>query len=136
MFLGADDLRFHRGWLAAAQAALGPGIGVVGTNDLGNPRVMAGEHATHFLVTREYADRGLIDGKPGLLFEGYAHEYCDDELVGTAKHRGAWAFAEGSRVEHLHPTYGKAPMDASYAAQRQRMRASVVLFRQRRRLWT
>lgn len=136
LFLAADDLRFHPGWLSAAQAALHPGVGVVGTNDMGNPRVISGRHATHCLVTREYVERGLIDGSPGLLYEGYVHEFTDDELVGTALHRGAWAFAAGSLVEHLHPSWGKAPMDASYARQRQRMAVSRPLFLKRRRLWT
>lgn len=135
LFLAADDLRFHPGWFEAAKAVLAPGIGVVGTNDLGSPRVLAGEHATHSLVTREYAELGLIDGRPGLLNEDYAHEYVDDELVGTAKKRGAWAFARDSVVEHLHPSWGKAEMDDLYAAQRDRMRAGVGLYRMRRALW-
>jgi len=137
LFLAADDLLFHPGWLDAAVAQLGPGIGVVGTNDLGSPRVMAGQHATHSLVTRSYVDEfGTID-EPGLvLHEGYPHEYVDDELVGTAKHRGAWAFAADARVEHLHPNWGKARSDPVYAQQRARMRAGAPLYQQRRRLWT
>jgi hypothetical protein len=136
LFLGACDLRFHPGWLEAATAKLTDGIGVVGTNDLGNARVMAGDHATHSLITREYADLGTIDGHPGILFEGYHHEYVDDELVGTAKKRGAWAFAADSVVEHLHPSWGKAPLDTLYAGQRMRMRFSRNLFHSRRLLWT
>lgn len=137
LFLAADDLLFHSGWFEAALAHLGPGIGVVGTNDLGSPRVMRGEHATHSLVTRSYVDQfGTVD-EPGLvLHEGYPHEYVDDELVGTAKHRGAWAFAVESHVEHLHPNWGKARSDALYAQQRSRMRAGAALYQQRRRMWT
>lgn len=137
MFLGADDLRFHPGWLEAALEALGDGIGVVGTNDLTNPRTMRGEHSTHSLVTREYVDVfGTIDEPRKVLHEGYRHEYVDDELVGTAKKRGAWAFAAHSYVEHLHPMAGKAPMDPLYAAQAERMRMSRNLYRRRRLLWT
>lgn len=137
LFLGADDLEFHPGWLKAAVWKLTNGIGVVGTNDLGNPRVMAGLHATHSLVTRRYADDfGTIDRPGEILHEGYHHEYVDDELVGTAKRRGAWAFAAESIVEHLHPHWAKAPTDPLYAAQAQRMRASRELFQRRRRLWT
>jgi hypothetical protein len=136
LFLGACDLRFHPGWLDAAKAKLAPGIGVVGTNDLGNPRVIRGDHATHSLVTRAYADLGTIDGQPGILHEGYHHEFVDDELVGTAKHRKAWAFAPDSVVEHLHPSWGKAPTDHLYDAQRIRMAASWRDYRTRRRLWT
>lgn len=137
MFLAASDLRFHPGWFEAVTAKLGPGIGVVGTNDLGSPRVMAGEHSTHSLVTRAYADEfGTIDQRGAVLHEGYVHEYVDDELVGTAKHRGAWAFAAESHVEHLHPDWGKAERDAMYADQRRRMSRSADLFKRRRRLWT
>jgi hypothetical protein len=137
IFLGADDLRFHPGWLEAARSQLLPGIGVVGTNDLGSPRVMAGEHATHSLVTRAYADEhGTLDGPGAILCERYVHEYVDDELVGTAKLRGAWAFAVDSHVEHLHPNWGKGKMDKLYAQQGRRMRADRALHQQRARLWT
>lgn len=136
-FTGADDLQFHAGWLAAALAALTGPIGVVGTQDLCNPRVIAGEHATHFLVARWYVEQhGTIDGTGLLFHEGYWHECVDDELVGTAKHRGAYAFAADSIVEHLHPMAGKAPMDDMYAQQRVRLREGRRIFRQREHLWT
>jgi len=137
LFLGADDLHFHPGWLEAATAKLAPGIGVVGTNDLGSKRVMAGIHATHSLVTRTYAETfGTIDEPGKILHEGYPHEYVDDELVGTAKHRKAWAFAFDSRVEHLHPAWGKAPVDAMYGQQRRRMAQGRPIFEARKHLWT
>jgi hypothetical protein len=137
IFCGADDLLFHAGWWQAAVAQLGDGIGVVGTNDLGSPRVMAGEHATHSLVTRVYADRhGTIDQPGRILHEGYEHEFVDDELVGTAKHRQAWAFAADAHVEHLHPNWRKAPTDRLYQQQGARMRRGRALFERRQRLWT
>ena len=135
LFTAADDLHFHPGWYEAAVAQLTPGIGVVGTNDLGSPRVMAGEHSTHSLVTREYADRGTIDEPRKIYCELYIHEFVDDELVGTAKRRGAWAFAADAHVEHLHPDWGKAPSDRMYANQRARMRASRATYLKRRSLW-
>lgn len=135
IFTGADDLHFHPGWYEAAMAAMGPGIGVVGTNDLGSPRVMAGEHSTHSLVARWYADLGTIDEPRKIYCEQYVHEYVDDELVGTAKKRGAWAFASDARVEHLHPNWGKASSDRMYDAQRSRMRAGRAVFNKRRSMW-
>lgn len=135
IFLGADDLRFHPGWLTAACARLAPGIGVVGTNDLGNARVMSGQHATHCLVARAYAQLGTIDDPTRLLHEGYWHEFVDDELVGTAKKRRAWSFAPDSIVEHLHPAWGKAPLDALYAEEPERMRYGRRIYARRRRLW-
>ena len=137
IFLAADDLHFHPGWLDAVIDQLVPGIGVVGTNDLGSPRVTSGEHSTHSLVTREYADRyGTLERPGEILFEGYIHEYVDDELIGTAKARASWAFAFDAHVEHLHPNWKKAPNDALYAKQWSRMRKSKNLFMERRRLWT
>ncbi|MEX5637406.1 hypothetical protein [Parafrankia sp. FMc2] len=138
LFLAACDLKFHPGWYQAARAQLTTGIGVVGTNDLGSPRVTAGEHATHSLVTRVYADRpGATADRAGeVLHEGYWHEFVDDELVQVARVRGAWAFAADSHVEHLHPDYDKAPSDALYRRRRPRMRQGAALFRQREPLWT
>lgn len=137
LFLGADDLAFHPGWLERAQARLDtPGVHVVGTNDLGNSRVVAGEHATHSLVTRWYVDHhGTIDEPGKVLHEGYEHEFVDDEFVATAKKRAAWAFAADSIVEHLHPLWGKAPTDPLYDDQARRMRIGRRLYRRRSHLW-
>jgi len=136
LFLGADDLHFHPGWYPAARVLLGGGIGVVGTQDLApTARSQAGEHATHFLVAREYVARGTIDEPGKLLHEGYPHEYVDDEFVQTAKKRNAWAFAADSVVEHLHPSWGKAPRDPLYDGQRRRMNAGRAVLVRRRHLW-
>lgn len=135
LFLGADDLTFHPGWLQAATAKLTPGIGVVGTQDLCNPRVKRGEHATHFLVTREYAELGQIDGEPGLLCQVYRHNCTDDELIAAAKKRGAYAFAAESIVEHHHPMAGTAPMDPTYEKGTGSLRLDRRLFRRREHLW-
>lgn len=136
VFLAADDLHFHPGWLTAAIRQVRVGTGVVGTQDLANSRVLKGEHSTHSLVVRDYVDRfGTIDEPDKVLHEGYWHEYVDDELVGTAKHRNAWVFAGQSVVEHLHPMVGKAPRDALYDLQKLRTHRSRPLFMQRRPLW-
>lgn len=136
LFLGADDLHFHPGWLTAAIRQVRAGTGVVGTQDLANTRVLKGEHSTHSLVVRTYVDRyGTIDEPGKVLHEGYWHELVDDELVETAKHRNAWVFAGNSVVEHLHPMAGKAPTDHIYELQRLRMHRSRPLFLQRRPLW-
>ncbi len=135
IFTGAIDLAFDPLWLDACLVRIGHGAQVVGTNDLANGRTAAG-HSTHTLVTRDYAARGLIDGRPGLLCEDYLHEYCDDELVGTAKARGVYMHAADAVVEHLHPMAGKADWDDTYRAMRVRMRADRGLFNRRRQLWT
>jgi len=135
IFTGAIDLHFLPGWLEAAEALLDEQVRVVGTNDLTNERT-AHEHSTHTLVARDYVGRGLIDGRPGLLCEDYIHEWCDDELVGTAVKRGAYAHADDSIVEHLHPMAEKAEWDETYLRMRTRMRADRALFNRRRQLWT
>jgi hypothetical protein len=136
MFLGASDIQFHAGWFEAATLRLFDGIGVVGTNDLGSKRVMAGNHSTHSLVTREYVDRfGTIDQRGVVLHEGYPHEFVDDEFVQTAMHRNAFAFATDSIVEHLHPNWGKGESDDLYDGQAFRMRMGRKLYKQRQHLW-
>jgi glycosyltransferase involved in cell wall biosynthesis len=139
LFLGADDLRFHPGWLSAGLALFADDrIGVVGTQDLApTERARTGQHATHSLVRRTYVDEcGTIDRRGLVLHPGYWHEYVDDELIATARARGAFAFAEHSVVEHLHPSWGKAPTDELYQQQRRRMSHGRALFARRRRLWT
>ena len=135
IFTGAIDLHFHEGWLEAAEWMLEGLTQVVGTNDLTNPRTAEG-HSTHTLTTRDYASRGLIDGRPGLLCEDYIHEYVDDEMIGTARKRGVYAHAVDAIVEHLHPMAGKADWDDTYRAMKSRMRADRGLFNRRRALWT
>jgi hypothetical protein len=137
LFLGADDLHFHRRWLQRCLLRVEKGASVVGTNDLCNPRVMQGDHSTHSLVTRDYCDTlGTIDRPGQVLHDGYPHEYVDDEFVATAKHRGVFLMARDAHVEHLHPMSGKAPMDALYEQQQARMRVGLRIYKRRCRLWT
>lgn len=137
IFMGATDLKFHPLWYDRAVALIDETTHCVGTNDLGNPRVLLGQHSTHSFVTREYADkRGTVDGKREVLFEGYPHEYCDDEFVYTAKSRGSYKFCKDSVVEHLHPLWGKGEWDDSYRATDDRVRDGYRLFTRRSKLWT
>lgn len=125
VFLVGDDVRFHAGWLDhAQQTARRTGAKLIGTNDLGNARVVAGQHATHMLIARDYIDEtGASWDIPGfdapsgagiICHEGYTHWYVDDELVTAAKQRGAWAPSLSSIVEHLHPLWGKGDNDSTY----------------------
>jgi hypothetical protein len=116
LFLVGSDVRFHPGWLDHAQAAITDAVHVLGTNDLANPRVTSGQHATHLLVRRSYVDEvgASWDGPGVVAHEGFRHWFCDDEIVTAAKQRGTWAPCLTSKVEHLHPAWGKAPMDEVY----------------------
>lgn len=134
VFLGADDLRFHPKWDKNAVAVhRSTGKPVVGTNDLGNPAVIAGRHATHSLVHRSY--RGTIDEPELLVHEGYSHNWVDTEFCETAMHRDAFAFAFDSIVEHLHPFWGKSPDDVIYERGREGYHHDRRHFQRRRKLW-
>ena len=137
IFTGADDLDFHFGWADHA-INLGERTGkrVLGTNDLGNPAVKRGTHSTHSLVHRSYAnDLGTID-QPGLIYhEGYHHNWCDVELIDTARSRNEFQFVARSHVEHLHPHWGKAPDDRTYQAGLEHFRDDRLLYQRRRQLW-
>jgi len=138
LFTGADDLHFHPGWFPhAVLASASKGCRVIGTQDLGNRRVMKGEHSTHSLVDRSYIDEmGTIDERGKLLHEGYVHEFVDDEFVETARHRDEFVFAWNSIVEHLHPLWGKAPTDELYEGHRKRMNLGRRVYTKRKPLWT
>lgn len=135
LFIGADDLHFHDGW-ADPLLDLAQRYGLVGTNDLHNPEVLAGEHATHYLVTRAYANLGTIDGHEPLLHEGYTHNYCDTEAIVTAKHRGQFRPCLDSVVEHLHWAWGLAGIDDTYNKGAKHVHADQALFTSRAHLWT
>ena len=134
LFLTGDDVKFHPGWLDHAQHVANIlEAFVVGTNDLGNPRVMAGEHATHLLVKRSYVDEvgASWDGPGVVAHEAYRHWFVDDELVTAAKQRGVWQMALGSIVEHLNPLWGKAENDEVYELGQSFAEVDRDLFRQR-----
>lgn len=137
VFCGADDLVFHPGWAdAAISVVLEQDVCFVATNDLGNPTVMAGTHATHPLVCRDYAvECGTID-TPGLIYhEGYWHQYVDNEATGTAKYRECFGFAKDSVVEHMHPIWGKAERDETYRIGDEHRNEDRDLWRARRSMW-
>jgi hypothetical protein len=136
IFLGADDLAFHDGWDGAAiDRYHETGRPVVGTNDLGNPTVIAGNHATHSLVHRSYLPLGTIDEPDKLLHEGYDHNWVDTEFIETAMMRDAFTFAFDSHVEHLHPFWRKGPMDVIYKRGQEKYHRDAALFKARRRRW-
>lgn len=138
LLLGADDIRFQPGWDSAVLELFdGYDVGVVGTNDLANPSVVAGAHSTHPVVARCYADtHGTIDDPDLMLPDCYWHNWVDSELVETAKARGCFAFAPDARVPHSHPIFDRSvPLDATYRLGRERYAEDRALFESRRHLW-
>lgn len=109
----ADDVTFHENWWeATAPLRAQPEIMVIGTNDLGNPAVMSGDHATHPLVRGSYL--GTVDNPEAIVHTGYQHWYVDNEFVITAKIRGVWAPCLAAVVEHNHPYWQKGEWDSTY----------------------
>lgn len=140
VFLGATDLDFKPGWdVAALRVAEETGAGVVGTDDMGNPLVRRGRHATHPLVRRSYIEEfgGTFDEEPGIVYaECYDHQLVDNELVFVAQERQQWAFARDSQVEHLHFLWRKSEKDATYEKAMARGQEDISLFGKRRADWT
>ena len=131
----ADDLTFIPGWFEKAKAHLTDQIRVVGITDQVTERNRLGHHAAHFLIARDYALLPTIDGGRGPFHEGYGHQYIDDELIGTAKHRGALHISTEAQVEHTHYFDGSGEMDATYEKGLMTRRRDRALWKRRRRLW-
>lgn len=137
VFLGADDLVFHEGWLDAALEVMRGDVRVVGTNDMHNPFVLAGKHSTHSLIDRRYVKQTgcVIDRDPGQILFPYRHQYTDSEMVETAIHRGVFAPCLDARVEHRHPDFGTRSPDEIDRRTRAHWREDFDLFMERRPLW-
>ncbi|MFL5309500.1 MAG: hypothetical protein ACJ79H_03495 [Myxococcales bacterium] len=135
-FLAADDLRFRAGWFEAGlRTHERSGACVVGTNDLGNPRVKAGRHSTHTLVHADYSECGTVDEDDRILHEGYHHNYVDEEFIQTAMWRSTFSFARDSYVEHLHPDWRKGVMDDTYRLGKSTFEDDRRYYESRKRLW-
>lgn len=133
LMLVGDDVVFHAGWWDQAFAtAQRTGANVIGTNDLGNPRVIAGDHATHMAIRRSYVDEvGASWDGPGIVCSDYKHWFVDDEIVTAAKQRQTWAPCLRSVVEHRHPYWGKANTDDVYKLGAAATKADQKRFQQR-----
>jgi hypothetical protein len=136
LVLMGDDVTPRPGWHDEVANAYARGFGVIGTQDLGNRRVLSGLHSTHPAVARWYADRhGTVDGPGAIVSEEYHHNYPDQELVETAKARGLWTFCNTAVLEHHHPNWGKGEMDWVYALGREGFDKDRWTYDLRQRLW-
>lgn len=138
LFAGADDLVFHADWDVCCLAGFDGWFGVVGTNDLLNPYVLAGSHSTHHMVARWYLDDigGVVDLGPGsFLPECYDHNFTDTEFIGTAKMRARFRPCLTAVVEHLHVTTGRAPADATHERSVRAFSEDAAMYDDRRELW-
>lgn len=111
-----DDVVFWPGWLPAARTAAGDRYHLVATNDLGNPQVLAGEHATHPLIRRSWIETSGAswDGPGTVAHEGYGHGWVDAEWTAKARAEDVFVYAPDAVIEHCHPTWGRGARDHVY----------------------
>jgi hypothetical protein len=113
-----DDVKFRGGWWEAfLEAAKDPDAGLISSNDMGNPYVTSGTHATHpFISTKYVEEQGASwDGPGHICHTGYRHWWVDEEWSVKANHDGVFRYAPDCKIEHLHPTWGKGQQDDTYA---------------------
>lgn len=134
ILLVGDDVRFRGNWLNhALDVHHRYGGNVIATNDMCNPRVMRGEHATHPLIKRSYIDEigSSWDGPGVVCHEGYRHWAVDDEITQAALARNTFNAALGSQIEHMHPMIGKAEDDDIYRLGQKHAEEDGKLFQRR-----
>lgn len=132
-----DDCLFYPHWYEAAIAHMTDGICVVGPSDL-SPATEGRDNATQPIFRRSYInERGGNYNEVGRVYhEGYKHNFCDTELWQLAFHRGVAVFADDCVIEHRHPDWGTAPMDATYEqGAKQNWHHDAELFQQRKNEW-
>lgn len=134
LYVSADDFVYRENWLDPL-INLSRSYGVVGSNDLHNQDVKDGVMATSFLIRRDYAYTACVDAPGLMLHEGYTHNYVDTEVIGYARSRGEFISCASSEVEHMHPLWGLAPSDDTYAKGLKDHAADGALFQRRRTMW-
>jgi hypothetical protein len=122
--LGADDLIFEAGWLAAAKRALTyiGGHGIVALND-GND---TGDiYAAHWLTTKMFIDTQL----GGVMYPPmYKSWWCDREISDIAKAQNKYIYARDAVVKHKHYSFGTAPIDETYTDAMRNYQADEVTY--------
>lgn len=110
LVLGADDVIWRPGWLAAALAAAADGAQVVGLND-GHTNL--NNYAPHYMVSRDFTERhmGGVMAPPH-----YRAWWFDREVCEKAQALGLYAPAWDAHALHYHPDWKTAPMDDTYRA--------------------
>jgi glycosyltransferase involved in cell wall biosynthesis len=136
----ADDVVFYPKWYekVVQEFTEDDEVCVVGTNDR-SPATEDGSHSTMPVVRRSYIeDAGAVLGETGTVFnEGYHHNFCETELWQLAWYRGVARFRSDAIIEHLHPDWGKRPLDATdEKGNRGSLDEDAALFYERAAAWT
>jgi hypothetical protein len=135
LLLVGDDVLFHPGWLEAARREINDGWQLVATNDMHNPFVLNGTHATHPIIDRRWIDYfgASWDGPGSIAHQGYWHAYVDAEWTARAHEDGTFVFAPDCKIEHLHPTWTGVRTDPTYILGMKHYQDDAALFERRRR---
>lgn len=109
--LGADDIVWGEGWLAAAlELAASPTVQLIGLND-GHTPLEA--YAPHYMASAAFCQQTLGD----YIAPSEYHAWWFDRLVcELAQDQGVYAPGWQVMAEHRHPDWQTAEMDATYEA--------------------
>lgn len=91
-------------------------------------------HRKDSLLCMAICSRARLEAQGDLFFDGYESVFSDNEFSHRAFRDGIVVDLRGSLVfEHMHPTYGKAAMDATYqhSNSKDRYRSGLKLFMER-----
>lgn len=128
VFFGSDDVLHRRGWLTEALRVMDTGPRVVVVNDLHN------RMGTQAVMAVDYTIEAVFDAPGDAFHHGYQHNFADDEQFFTAFHKGVYARAMNSIVEHLHPIWGSPRSlrwDSTYINARTNWDQDQALFHER-----
>lgn len=107
--LGADDIKWHPGWLEAALSlADKSGAQVIGLHD-GHTNL--NHYGAHYMVHREFVEKELGGA---FIPPGYGSWWFDREVCEKAAGLGLYAPCWDALAEHTHPDWNSAPMDDTY----------------------
>jgi hypothetical protein len=109
--LGADDVVWHEGWLAAALRVAGRGVQVIGLNDGGHTDLA--QYAPHYMAHRNFTE-AILDGH--IAPEPYRSWWFDRHVCELAQQLGVYAPAWDAIAEHQHPDWNAAAVDDTYRA--------------------
>lgn len=59
-------------------------------------------------------DGSFVRAMGGLVLDGFRHLYIDDLWESLGRELGVWTYLPNVIVEHMHPHFGKADVDATY----------------------
>lgn len=133
IIIANDDFVFMPEWDTKAIEALSHGWQVCGLNDMGG----GDRCVTIFLFKRSYIveQSGCMDVPNVVFYPGYNHQYVDTEFWETAERRRVFARCPESRIEHMHPGFGKASTDETYGKANSKAEIDAETYRSRRHLW-